>query len=202
MLFRRQQPPAPPVDIRLVVGLGNMGREYEGTRHNIGFEVVDELARQHQAQFRGGKFKGDETTIHLNGQRVLLLKPRTFMNLSGESVAAAARFYKLDPTKILIVCDDVYLPVGKLRLRARGSAGGHNGLTNIIQRLGSQEFARLRIGVGEAPSGWDMRDYVLSRFTAGERTIVREAADRAAQAAETWVLQGIDAAMNRWNATA
>ncbi len=114
-------------------------------------------------------------------------------------MAAAARYYKLTPPKILVICDDVYLPVGKLRLRAQGSAGGHNGLTNIIQRLGSQEFARLRIGVGEVPSGWDMKDYVLSRFTAGERTIVTDARDRAVQAVESWVTQGIEPAMNRWN---
>jgi len=201
MLFRRPQSPGPPADIKLVVGLGNIGNEYAGTRHNIGFDVVDELARQFHVEFRSGKFKGAEATVHIDGQRVLLLKPRTYMNLSGEAVAAASRFYKLDPQKILIICDDVYLPPGKLRLRVRGSAGGHNGLTNIIQRLGSQDFARLRIGVGEVPSGWDMRDYVLSRFTSGERTIMNDARDRAAQAVETWVTQGIEVAMNRWNAS-
>lgn len=201
MLFRRSPSPIPPAEISLVAGLGNIGSEYAGTRHNIGFEVVEEVARQQHAQFRGGKFHGAEAFVTIDGRRVLLLKPRTYMNLSGDAVAAAARFYKLPPQKILVICDDVYLPTGKIRLRAQGSAGGHNGLTHIIQRLGSQDFARLRLGVGEVPSGWDMKDYVLSRFTAGERPIIEEARDRAVQAVETWVTQGIDAAMNRWNAT-
>jgi len=190
-----------PAEIKLVVGLGNIGSDYAGTRHNIGFEVVEELARLHRARFRTGKCQGAEAQVHFGSARVLLLKPHTFMNLSGDAVAAAARYYKLTPQKILIICDDVYLPVGKLRLRAQGSAGGHNGITSIIQRLGSQEFARLRIGIGEAPPEWDRRDYVLSRFTTDERAIMTEARDRAIQAVESWVTLGTEAAMNKWNAT-
>ena len=184
----------------LIVGLGNIGSQYAHTRHNIGFEAADELARRHQARFRVGKFKGEETTIHLDGRRVLLLKPHTLMNLSGDAVVAATRFYKIPPNHLLVICDDVHLPPGKLRLRAKGSDGGHNGLWSIIHRLGTPDFARIRIGVGETPPFMPREDYVLSRFAPAERPIMHEAAENAASAAETWVRDGIEPAMNRWNA--
>lgn len=202
MLFHRQSSTASPSDLHLVVGLGNIGNQYQNTRHNIGFEVADELARMYNAHFRKGKFKGEEATISIAGKRVLLLKPHTLMNLSGDAVAAAVRFYKIPLSQILVICDDVNLPVGKIRLRAKGSDGGHNGLWHIINRLGSQDFARLRIGVGAKPPQMDLADYVLGRFLAAERPAMDEARDNAARAAETWVTDGIEAAMNRWNQSA
>lgn len=200
MLFRRTQDAGPQTNLKLVVGLGNIGAAYTNTRHNVGFEVADELAHRAGAHFRRGKFKVEETTLHIGGQRVLVLKPTTLMNLSGEAVVAAARFYKVPSTSVLIICDDMYLPLGRLRLRARGSDGGHNGLWSIIHRLGTDDFPRLRLGVGEPPPGMDMADYVLSRFRPAERTEISEAVSRAASAVETWVKDGIEAAMNRWNA--
>lgn len=200
-MFFRRQTTLPPSDLRLVVGLGNIGSQYTHTRHNVGFEAVDLLAHQHGAHFRKGKFKGEEATITIDGKRVLLLKPHTLMNLSGDAVAAAARFYKINTQRILIVCDDINLPLGRIRLRANGSDGGHKGLWNIINRLGSQDFPRLRVGVGSPPPEMDMVDYVLSRFLANERPLLQEAVTRAADAVETWVREGIEAAMNRWNAS-
>lgn len=200
MFFRRAQHDATPADLRLIVGLGNIGAQYAETRHNVGFLVVDELAYLHHAHLRRGKFKGDDASLSMNGQRVLLLKPSTLMNLSGEAVVAAARFYKLKPEHILVICDDINLPVGKIRVRAKGSDGGHNGLWSIIHRLGSDAFPRVRVGVGAPPPEMDMVGYVLGRVPSAERADIRDAVERAARAAETWVTDGIDAAMNRWNA--
>jgi len=199
MFFRRQSTP-PPGDLRLVVGLGNIGSQYVHTRHNVGFEVADLLAQRHGAHFRKGKFKGEEATITLDGKRVLLLKPHTLMNLSGEAVVAAARFYKLSPERILVVCDDINLPLGRIRVRLKGSDGGHNGLWSIIHRLGSQDFPRVRVGVDAPPPDMDMVSYVLSRFLTDERPLVHDAIVRAASAVETWITEDIEAAMNRWNA--
>jgi len=186
--------------MKLVVGLGNIGKLYINTRHNIGFEVADELARLHNARFRAGKFKGEETSINIGDQRVLLLKPSTLMNLSGDAVIAAARFYKIPPAQILLICDDVNLPPGRIRLRPGGSDGGHNGLWHVINRMGTQEIPRLRIGVGEKPPQMEMVDYVLGHFLGSERATMNAARGYAAQAAETWVTEGMTAAMNRWNA--
>lgn len=200
MVFHRRFTPSAAAEIRLVVGLGNIGSQYEHTRHNVGFDVVDELARRQNVRFRAGKFRGDEVSITLEGRRVLLLKPHTLMNLSGDAVVAAARFYKVPSSQILVVCDDVNLPVGKLRFRAKGSDGGHNGLWNIIQRLGTQDFSRLRIGVGAPPPGMPMPDYVLGRYLAAERPLIEGAVRNAADGVATWVTDGIEPAMNRWNA--
>lgn len=199
MFFRRSTPFA-AADLRLVVGLGNIGNQYDHTRHNIGFDVVDAIARGHNVRFRKGKFHGEEATLTMDGRRVLLLRPHTLMNLSGDAVTAAARFYKVPPAQILVICDDVNLPVGKLRFRAKGSDGGHNGLWNIINRLGTPEFARLRLGVGAPPPGMPMPDYVLGRYLATERPLIEEAVHHAADAVPTWVTEGIEKAMNRWNA--
>lgn len=147
MFFRQPTSEAISSDTFLVMGLGNIGTQYVNTRHNIGFEVVDEIARRYNVRFRKGRFKGEEATLHIAGHRVLLVKPHTFMNLSGDAVMAASRFYKILPSHILVICDDVNLPAGKIRLRARGSDGGHNGLWHIINRLGTQDFARLRINL-------------------------------------------------------
>ena len=199
MFFRRASESA-SADMRLIVGLGNIGKSYEHTRHNVGFAVADALARTHSAHFRVGKFHGDQTVITLDGHRVLLLKPHTLMNLSGEAVVAAARFYKLAPAQILVICDDINLPLGRLRIRARGSDGGHNGLWSVLHRLGSEEFPRIRIGVGAPPPGMDMVGYVLSRFLTDERPRIAETIQCVAEAAETWATEGTEAAMNRWNA--
>jgi len=200
-MFFRHPSSSPPGDLRLIVGLGNIGKQYDHTRHNVGFEVADLLAQQHGAHFRKGKFKGEEATISVDGTRVLLLKPHTLMNLSGEAVTAAARFYKIPPQRILIICDDINLPLGRIRVRAKGSDGGHNGLWSIIHRLGSQDFPRVRIGVGAPPPEMDMVSYVLSRFLTGERALMQDAVSRAVAAVETWVREGTEAAMNRWNAS-
>jgi PTH1 family peptidyl-tRNA hydrolase len=200
MFFRRVQSAAPAGDLSLIVGLGNIGRQYDHTRHNVGFDVVDGLARRANVRFRKGRFKAEEADIIIDGRRILLLKPTTLMNLSGEAVVAAARYYKVPPARILVVCDDVNLPLGRLRIRAQGSDGGHNGLWSLIHRLGTQEFPRLRIGVGAKPEEMDMADYVLSRFTSAERTTIADAVERAMDAAESWVREGTEAAMNRWNA--
>jgi PTH1 family peptidyl-tRNA hydrolase len=185
--------------MKLVVGLGNPGRRYEGTRHNIGYAVVRELARQFGVTQPKGKFQGAVVEADLDGQKVLLLSPTTFMNRSGISVQEAKSFYKLANEDLLVVCDDLNLPVGKLRFRARGSSGGQKGLEDIIQRVATEEFARLRIGVGTAPEGWNWADYVLSKFTAEELPVAERAVASAADAVVVWARQGIESCMNQYN---
>jgi peptidyl-tRNA hydrolase, PTH1 family len=184
--------------IKLVVGLGNPGSKYQGTRHNIGFELVDRLAQGgSQANF-SGKFEGQLAEIEIDYRRVLLLKPETFMNLSGRSVGQAVRFFKLPVTELLVVCDDLSLPVGKLRLRSGGSDGGQKGLRDIAAHLATDQYPRLRIGIGDN-EGVDAADYVLSRFKSSERNAIQDALIVGSQAVAVWVTQGIDAAMNRFN---
>jgi PTH1 family peptidyl-tRNA hydrolase len=184
--------------IKLVVGLGNPGSKYLGTRHNIGFDLLDRLAQGGSQTIFSSKFEGQQAEIEIDYQRVLLLKPQTFMNLSGRSVGQAVRFYKLPVTDLLVVCDDLSLPVGKLRLRPGGSDGGQKGLRDIAAQLGTDQFPRLRIGIGEN-EGLDAADYVLSRFRSTERNAIDDALILALQAVAVWVTQGIDAAMNRFN---
>jgi len=183
---------------KLVVGLGNPGSKYQGTRHNIGFELVDRLAQGSSQATFSSKFEGQQAEIEIDYRRVLLLKPQTFMNLSGRSVGQAVRFYKLPLTDLLVVCDDLSLPVGKLRLRTGGSDGGQKGLRDIAAQLGTDQFPRLRIGIGEN-EGVDAAEYVLSRFRTTERNAIDDALILASQAIAVWVTQGIDAAMNRFN---
>jgi peptidyl-tRNA hydrolase, PTH1 family len=185
--------------MKLLVGLGNPGRKYAGTRHNIGFEVLAELVKRLAADKPKAKFDGELTEVQIDGQRVLLLWPLTYMNLSGGSVQPTRDFYKVANEDLLVVCDDVSLPTGKLRLRAKGSSGGQNGLKDIIRRLGTEEFPRLRIGIGAMPPGWQMADYVLSKFTKEEEPLVREAIEKAADAAVDWIKSGLAAAMNKYN---
>jgi peptidyl-tRNA hydrolase, PTH1 family len=185
--------------MKLVVGLGNPGRRYQGTRHNVGYLVVAEVARRSAAGPAQAKFRGEVVEARLGDQRVLLLSPTTYMNRSGQSVHEARRFYKLPDEAILVVCDDLNLPVGKLRLRARGSAGGQKGLEDIIARLGTDEFARLRIGIGSPPEGWDWADYGLSKFRPEEAAEIDQAVQRAADAVAGWAQEGIDVSMNRYN---
>ena len=183
----------------LIVGLGNPTREYERTRHNVGFDTIDVLADKINTDVSEKKFKGLYGKGMLGGERVILLKPQTFMNLSGESVRAAADFYKIPPDHILVIYDDISLDVGHLRIRTKGSAGGHNGIKNIIAHLGTQEFPRIKIGVGAKPPRMDLADYVLSRFSAEDRRAMETAFKDAAQAARVLIEEGPDAAMNAFN---
>ena len=183
---------------KLVVGLGNPGSKYDGTRHNIGFEAVDRLAAGGSGAKFSRKFDGQVAEVEIDFRRVLLLKPETFMNLSGRSVVPALRFYKLEPSDLLVLCDDLNLPLGKLRLRPGGSDGGQKGLRDISAHLGTNDYARLRIGIGDrGPT--DAADYVLGRFKSAERPIIEDALILTAQAVAVWTAQGIEAAMNRFN---
>ncbi len=187
--------------MKVVVGLGNPGSRYEGTRHNVGFEIVDYLA----AAPGVGPFRSRFQALVAEGQEgdepYLLVKPETFMNLSGRSVRQLVDFYKLPIEHLLIICDDINLPLGKLRIRSKGSHGGQNGLRNIQEQLGTQEYARLRVGIG-SPGEIDAADFVLSRFRPGERPVIDEAIRTAGDAALCWMRQGIEACMNRYNAAA
>jgi PTH1 family peptidyl-tRNA hydrolase len=182
--------------MKAIVGLGNPGREYASTRHNIGFDVVDEVARRWQVQLRPWKSVADVAVVGTRG--AVLVEPQTFMNLSGDAVGRIAAFHKLEPSDILVVVDEVQLPLGRLRIRRSGSAGGHNGLKSIIQHVG-QAFPRLRLGVGRGDPAWDLADHVLSRFAREERDTVAEAVSRAADAVDVFVDEGLEAAMNRFN---
>jgi PTH1 family peptidyl-tRNA hydrolase len=187
--------------MKLIVGLGNPGAQYKETRHNVGFEVAARLAKQFASETPRARFQGETASATIAGHKVLLLTPLTYMNLSGASVLAARDFYKIELPDILIVCDDFNLPLGKLRLRAKGTAGGQNGLANILERLGTDEVPRLRIGIGPVPAGRDAAAFVLSRFTKDEQPAIAEALDRSASAAAAWAESGIAEAMNKYNAT-
>jgi PTH1 family peptidyl-tRNA hydrolase len=186
--------------MKLVVGLGNPGRKYRDTRHNLGYVVAAQLARQFAAGPLKTKFQGESVEASLEGRRALLLTPTTYMNESGGSVLAARDFYKIPNEDLLVVCDDLNLPPGRLRIRAGGSAGGQKGLEDIIRRLGSDEFPRLRIGIGSPPEGWDWADFVLSKFQPDEVPLIQQAVARAVEAVMVWAAEGIEACMNRFNA--
>ena len=184
----------------LVVFLGNPGPRYECTRHNAGFMAGDALAKKLGVNINKLRFKALTAECEINGERVLLMKPQTFMNLSGEAVGEAARFYKIPPEHVLVVSDEVSLPLGKLRVRQKGSAGGHNGLKSIIAALGSDGFPRVRIGVGAPPHPeYDMADWVLSVFRNQDLEDMQSAAQRAAEAVITYISDGPERAMNRFN---
>ncbi|MGA7501934.1 MAG: aminoacyl-tRNA hydrolase [Isosphaeraceae bacterium] len=184
--------------MKLVVGLGNPGTKYQGTRHNVGFELIDRLASGGRGASFTRKFDGQMADTEIDFRRVLLLKPETFMNLSGRSVGQAVRFFKLEPHEILAVCDDLSLPVGKIRIRPGGSDGGQKGLRDIAAHLGTDQFPRLRIGIGDQ-GDTDAVDYVLSRFRGPERAVIDDSLILASQAVAVWVTRGIDPAMNRFN---
>lgn len=197
MFFSRK--PAGPVSW-LIVGLGNMGDQYEHTRHNVGFDAVDELADKLDIPIQRLKYKALTNTATVGGQKVLLMKPVTFMNLSGEAVEQAASFFKVPPERIIVLSDEVALPPGKLRIRQSGSAGGHNGLKNIIAHLHSDQFPRIRIGVGQKPHpDYDMADWVLGRPQGEDRKAVDEAIKKAVQAVEVYIQDGPQAAMSKFN---
>jgi PTH1 family peptidyl-tRNA hydrolase len=185
--------------MKLVAGLGNPGRRYEGTRHNVGFDVLDLLARRHGAEWEAAPRGIEALVARWRSHDTVLAKPLTFMNLSGTAIVALLQFYKIDPVDLLVVVDDVNIDLGRLRLRPGGSAGGHNGLKSVIGSLGSEQFARMRIGVGRGDQRRDLADHVLARFDAGERSTVAGMVDRAADAVELFIAEGINAAMNRYN---
>lgn len=184
----------------VIVGLGNLGRQYDNTRHNIGFTVIDTLAQQEHIDVLEKKHRAIIGKGLIAGQKCILAKPTTFMNLSGESIRELTDYYKVDETtELIVISDDISLAVGKLRIRKKGSAGGHNGLKNIIANLGHEQFIRVRLGVGEKPKGWDLADYVLGRFSAPERELLAETAEKAADAIRMIITDGADAAMNAFN---
>ena len=184
----------------LVVFLGNPGPRYEGTRHNAGFMTADAFAKAHRVEINRARFRALTGVCELGEEKVLLMKPQTYMNLSGEAVRQAVRFYKIPPQHVLVVSDEIALPIGKLRVRAKGSAGGHNGLKNIIACLGTEEFPRIRLGVGAPPHpDYDMADWVLSSFKNQDADDMEKAAARAAEAVECYILHGPERTMNLYN---
>jgi PTH1 family peptidyl-tRNA hydrolase len=183
--------------MHLIAGLGNPGRKYAGTRHNVGFDILDVLAARHNADWEGAP--ADAVIARWRSAGVLLVKPLTFMNLSGHAVGDLLRYFKIELPQLLVIVDDVNLELGRLRARAGGSAGGHNGLKSLIEQFGTEQFARLRVGVGRGDARRDLSDHVLAKFDADERSIVAEAVTRAADAAETFVAEGIGPVMNTYN---
>lgn len=187
--------------MKLIIGLGNPGSKYRETRHNIGFDVIAELAARHLTERPKAKFDAEVAEVVIANCKCLLISPLTYMNLSGKSVLAAASFYKTSAVDdLLVICDDLNLDVGRIRIRARGSAGGQNGIKNIIHRLGTSDFSRLRIGVGRPPPRWDAADYVLGKFDQIDRSVVDDAIKKASDAVEVWVSSGVKVAMNQFNA--
>lgn len=196
LFFSRKPAPTGPVEY-IVAGLGNPGSKYENTRHNAGFLAIDRLAEKAGVSIDRLKFKGLTAQAEVGGKRVLLLKPSTFMNLSGQSVQEALSFYKLPPNRCIVLFDDISLEPGRMRIRAKGTDGGHNGMKNIIYLTGHDDIPRIKIGVGKKPNpGWDLADWVLSRFTEDEQKALLDAAGKAASAAELIVQGNIDKAMN------
>ena len=183
----------------LIAGLGNPTREYEKTRHNVGFSVIDVLADKYNIDVSDRKHKALCGKGVIEGEKVLLLKPQTFMNLSGESIREAVDYYKIDPEDIIVIYDDISLDVGQIRIRKKGSAGGHNGLKNIIKMLGHDTFTRVRMGVGEKPKNYDLADYVLGHFPVEERKVMDDATKTAAEAIRMILTESADAAMNHFN---
>lgn len=187
------------VTMKLIVGLGNPGREYELTRHNIGFMAIDELSKRWNIPLNEQKFKGLFGAGFVNGEKVILLKPLTYMNLSGESIRPLMDYYKIDIEDFVVMYDDLDIPVGKLRLRMKGSAGGHNGVKSTIAHLGTQEFQRIRMGIDRPKNGMKVVDYVLGRFTVDEMPEVERAIEKSADACEEWLKNPFLQVMNTFN---
>lgn len=184
----------------IIAGLGNPGKDYKNTRHNIGFDVIDVIAEKHNISVIEKKHKAIIGKGVINGYKVILVKPQTYMNLSGESLREIIDYYKVDPTEeLIVISDDISLNPGNIRIRKKGSAGGHNGLKSIIQHLGTDAFMRIKMGVGEKPKGYDLADYVLGHFTGDERKIMDEAAKSAEEAVRLMMQGDTDAAMNKFN---
>ena len=186
--------------MKVIVGLGNPGKKYDNTRHNIGFEALDYIADKESISINTGKHKALIGTGYMGGEKVLLVKPQTFMNLSGESVAELLHYYKIDPEEeLLVIFDDISLAPGNIRIRKKGSAGGHNGIKNIIAMTGTENFKRIKVGVGEKPAGWDLADHVLGRMSEEDRAAFEEAVKESVKAAEMILEDEIDQAMNDFN---
>ena len=184
----------------LVVFLGNPGAKYNGTRHNAGFMAADAMAKELNVAINKLRFRALTATVTIGGEKVLLMKPQTYMNLSGEAVGQAAKFYKISPERIIVVSDEVAMPIGKLRIRKSGSAGGHNGLKDIIRHLGTQDFPRIRMGVGAAPHpDYDMADWVLSTFKNKDAEDMQDLAERVSKAVQCYITEGPHRAMNKFN---
>ena len=184
----------------IIAGLGNPGKQYEGTRHNIGWQVIDALADKHGIRVLENKFKGLIGKGMIHGEKVILAKPLTYMNLSGECIGELVNYFKIDETcELVVIADDISLDVGFIRMRKKGSAGGHNGLKNIIAHLGHENFIRMKMGVGDKPAGYDLADYVLGHFNKEENEILAESKKNAVLAIETILSDGIDKAMNLYN---
>jgi PTH1 family peptidyl-tRNA hydrolase len=186
--------------MKLIVGLGNPGKKYDGTRHNVGFAVIDGLAESPSVGSFQERFDAEIAEWREDGEKILLMKPLTFMNLCGQAVRQVIDFYQIDVKDLLVICDDMALPLGKLRFRARGTHGGHNGLRDIQQHLGSTEYSRLRVGVDVPEGQKDAVDHVLGKFKPSEKPVIEDALTLAMQAAATWVTQGIEKCMNQYNA--
>lgn len=185
--------------MKLIIGLGNPGTEYDGTRHNVGFQAIDALADDRNINPNKNKFKALFGEGRVGSKKMVLGKPQTYMNLSGESVQMFMKWYKVSPEEILIIYDDVSLPPGQLRIRKKGGAGGHNGIKSIIQHLGTDEFQRIKIGIGEKPQGWNLADYVLSRFSNSEMKTIEKTMEDVVGAANVIMDKGIEEAMNQYN---
>jgi PTH1 family peptidyl-tRNA hydrolase len=183
--------------MKVIVGLGNPGRKYSGTRHNIGFRALEEVARRHNVEKEESRFDSIIGHIRIDGEKVLLVKPLTYMNLSGKAVQPLMRWFKLDLAELIVVYDDMDLAPGTVRLRAQGGSGGHKGMTSIIACLGSKDFARIRIGIGRPEN--EAVDWVLGKFSTDEQELMNQALDRTGDVLECWVRQGIDRAMNEYN---
>jgi PTH1 family peptidyl-tRNA hydrolase len=183
----------------LIVGLGNPGLQYSATKHNVGFEVIERLAYEHNISLNQTKHKAVYGTGFIEGQKVILAQPQTYMNKSGESVRLLMDFFKVEVENVIVIYDDISLDLGQLRIRKKGSAGGHNGIKNIILHLGTQDFPRIKVGVGEKPPGWDLADYVLSRFSKEEIEIMVPTIKETCMSIETIIGFGLDEAMNRYN---
>jgi aminoacyl-tRNA hydrolase len=184
----------------IIAGLGNPGRQYAGTRHNMGFNVVTRIADDYKMQITIKEHKALCAKGFIGGKKVLLALPQTYMNLSGESIRELVNYYKIDPeTELMVIYDDISMDVGRIRMRAKGSAGGHNGIKNIIAELGTDVFPRMKVGVGEKPKGWDLADYVLGRFSDEENEVMRRMLAKGSDACRDFILYGIQEAMNRYN---
>ena len=184
----------------MIAGLGNTGKQYEATRHNMGFDVIDKLVEEFNVPQAGVKFNAMYGKGRIGGEPVILMKPLSYMNLSGGPIRDMANYFKIDPeTELIVIYDDIDTEPGQLRVRKKGSAGGHNGIKSIIQQLGTQNFMRVRVGVGAKPKDWDLADYVLGRFDRDDRQLVEDAQDRACEAVEMILSDSVDAAMNKFN---
>ena len=198
MFFKKKEPMSASIGY-IVAGLGNSGTKYEGTRHNAGFITIDRLAERLGVRIDRIKYKSLCATCTISDQKVLLMKPSTYMNNSGLAVTEAMNFYKIPPERVIVIFDDISMDVGKLRIRRKGSDGGHNGIKNIIYLSGSDQFPRIKMGVGAKPEKWDLADWVLSRFTESEYKTLTEAADKACDAVELMIAGKTDQAMNKFN---